>query len=147
MTVGDAASMIHPISGEGVGYAIESGRLVAAWAHEAHSRGDFSTRVFSGYEKQLRRQRAREQFSGLAFVKLIPKMEVLEPLFKASEKDPAARRTMVEIFTGDTPIYGLLKHPKAALPPCGMPRERSQAPVYDVRLASEDSDGQDELGE
>ena len=114
MTVGDAASMIHPISGEGVGYAIESGRLAAAWAHEAHSRGDFSTRVFSGYEKQLRRQRAREQFSGLAFVKLIPKMEVLEPLFKASEIDSAARRTMVEIFTGDTPIYGLLKHPKVA---------------------------------
>jgi hypothetical protein len=41
-------------------------------------------------------------------------MEVLEPLFKASEIDSAARRTMVEIFTGDTPIYGLLKHPKAA---------------------------------
>ncbi len=41
-------------------------------------------------------------------------MEVLEPLFKASEKDSAARQTMVEIFTGDTPIYGLLKHPKVA---------------------------------
>jgi hypothetical protein len=41
-------------------------------------------------------------------------MEVLEPLFKVSEKDSAARRTMVEIFTGDTPIYSLLKHPKIA---------------------------------
>lgn len=114
MTVGDAANMIHPISGEGVGYAIESGRLAAAWAHETHSRSDFSSRIFSGYEKQLRRQRAREQLSGLAFAKLIPKMEVLEPLFKASEKDSAARRTMVEIFTGDTPVYSLLKHPKVA---------------------------------
>ena len=112
MTVGDAASMIHPISGEGVGYAIESGRLAAAWAHEACTRSDFSAAVLSGYEKQLRQQRAREQFSGLAFVKLVPRMEVLEPLFNACEKDPEARRTTVEIFTGDAPIYGLLKHPK-----------------------------------
>ena len=114
MTVGDAQSMIHPISGEGVGYAIESGRLAAAWAHEAHCSSGYSAAVLSGYDKQLRQLRAREQFSGLAFVKLLPKMELLEPLFKACEKDSAARRTMLEIFTGDTPIYGLLKHPKVA---------------------------------
>ncbi len=36
---------------------------------------------------------------------------MLEPLFKACEKDPDARRTLVEGFTGDTPIYSLLKHP------------------------------------
>ena len=42
MAVGDAGSMIHPISGEGVGYALESGRLAASWAHEAHARNDFS---------------------------------------------------------------------------------------------------------
>jgi flavin-dependent dehydrogenase len=112
MTVGDAASMIHPISGEGVGYAIESGRLAAAWAHEARSKGDFSAAVLSGYEKQLCQLRAREHMSGLALVKLIPRMELLEPLFRASEKDSAARRTIVEIFTGDTPIYGLLRHPQ-----------------------------------
>src|ERR687886_110387 len=96
IAVGDAASMVHPISGEGVGYAIESGRLAAAWAHEAHCSSDFSAAVLSGYDKQLRQLRAREQFSDLAFVKLLPKMELLEPLFKACEKDPDARRTLVE---------------------------------------------------
>src|ERR687885_897130 len=113
MTVGDAASMIHPISGEGVGYAIESGRLAAAWAHEAHSRGDFSTRVFSGYDKQLRHKRAKEHLSGYTLTNVVPNLQMLEPLFKACEKDPDARRTLVEGFTGDTPIYSLLKHPKA----------------------------------
>jgi len=88
--------------------------LAAAWAHEAHCSSDFSAAVLSGYDKQLRQLQAREQLSGLAFVKLLPKMELLEPLFKACEKDSAARRTMLEIFTGDTPIYGLLKHPKVA---------------------------------
>jgi geranylgeranyl reductase family protein len=110
--VGDAGSMVHPISGEGVGYAIESGRLAASWAHEAHARGDFSASTLSGYERQLRHQRAREHFSGHALVNLVPNLEMLEPLFKACEKNPAARRSLVEGFTGDAPIYSLLKHPR-----------------------------------
>ena len=113
MMVGDAGSLVHPISGEGVGYAIESGRLAAAWAHEGHARRDFSASVLSGYERQLRRQRAREHLSGQALVNLVPNLGLLEPLFKACEKDPGARRALVEGFTGDSPIYTLLKHPKA----------------------------------
>jgi flavin-dependent dehydrogenase len=113
MMVGDAGSMVHPISGEGVGYALESGRLAAAWAHEAHARRDFSASVLSGYERQLRRQRAREHFSGHALVNLVPNLGMLEPLFRACEKDPQARRALVEGFTGDAPIYSLLRHPRA----------------------------------
>jgi menaquinone-9 beta-reductase len=113
MAVGDAGSMVHPISGEGVGYALESGRLAATWAHEAHARDDFSASVLSGYERQLRHRRAREHLSGYALVNLVPNLMMIEPLFKACEKDPEARRTLVEAFTGDAPVYSLLKHPRA----------------------------------
>src|ERR671915_770963 len=113
MAVGDAGRMIPPISGEGVGYALGSGRPAASWAHEAPRRRDFSASLLSGYERQLRRQRAREHLSGHALVNLVPNLGVLEPVFKACEKDPAARRALIEGFTGDAPIYGLLKHPRA----------------------------------
>ena len=113
MTVGDAASMIHPISGEGVGYAIESGRLAASWAHEAHARNDFSASTLSGYEKQLKHQRAKEHVSGHALVNLVPNLQMLDPIFKACETDEGARRTLIASFTGDEPIYHMLKHPKA----------------------------------
>jgi geranylgeranyl reductase family protein len=113
MTVGDAASMVHPISGEGVGYAIESGRLAAAWAHEARSRNDYSPSVLKGYATQLRHKRAKEHLSGYALTNLVPNLHMLEPLFGACEKDPSARRTLVEAFTGDAPVYTLLKHPRA----------------------------------
>jgi len=112
MMVGDAGSMVHPISGEGVGYALESGRLAASWAHEAHARQDFSASVLSGYERQLRHRRAREHLSGYALVNLVPNLMLLEPLFKACEKDPKARLTLIEAFTGDTPVYSLLKRPR-----------------------------------
>ena len=113
VTVGDAASMVHPISGEGVGYAIESGRLAAAWAHEARSRNDYSASVLRGYAAQLRQRRAKEHLSGYALTNLVPNLAMLEPLFKACEKDPKARLTLVEAFTGDAPLYALLKHPSA----------------------------------
>lgn len=113
MMIGDAGSMIHPISGEGVGYALESGRLAASWAHEAHVRRDFSASTLSGYERQLKRKRAREHLSGQAIVNVVPNLTLMEPLFKACEKDAEARRALVEAFTGDAPIYDLLKHPKA----------------------------------
>jgi flavin-dependent dehydrogenase len=113
MAVGDAASMVHPISGEGVGYAIESGRLAAAWAHEARSRDDYSASVLKGYATQLRRKRAKEHLSGYALTNLVPNLHTLEPLFRACEKDPGARRALVEAFTGDAPVYTLLKHPRA----------------------------------
>ena len=113
MMVGDAGSMIHPLSGEGVGYSLESGRLAASWAHEAHARREFSASLLSGYERQLRRQRAREHFSGHALVNLVPNLGMLEPLFIACEKDPQARRTLIKTFIGDAPVYSLLKHPKA----------------------------------
>jgi geranylgeranyl reductase family protein len=112
MAVGDAGSMVHPISGEGVGYALESGRLAASWAHEAHARQDFSAPLLSGYERQLRHRRAREHLSGYALVNLVPNLMLLEPLFKVCEKDPEARRTLLEAFTGDAPVYSLLKHPR-----------------------------------
>lgn len=112
MLAGDAASMTHPISGEGVGYAIESGRLAASWAHEAHTSGDFSASLLSGYGRQLRRQRAKEHLSGYALTAALPNMDLLEPIFKACEKDPGARRTLVEGFTGDSPIYSMLRHPR-----------------------------------
>src|SRR5919199_6823801 len=74
MLVGDAGSLIHPISGEGVGYAMESGRLAAAFAHEAHARRDFSAKLLAGYERGIRLQRAREHLSGLALINALPNL-------------------------------------------------------------------------
>ena len=112
MMIGDTASMIHPISGKDVGYALESGRLAASWAYEAHARQDFSASVLSGYERQLTHRRAREHLSGYALVNVVPNLMLLEPLFRACEKNPEARRTFIEAFTGDAPVYSLLKHPR-----------------------------------
>jgi len=50
LLVGDAASLVDPFSGEGVGNATASGRLAAQFIDEAIERGDVSKPVLSRYE-------------------------------------------------------------------------------------------------
>jgi hypothetical protein len=40
-------------------------------------------------------------------------LEQLNPLIRACGDDPAAGRTLVDVFSGNFPSYALLKHPAA----------------------------------
>ena len=43
---------------------------------------------------------------------------LLEPIFKACEKEPEARRTLLEAFTGDSPVYSLSNIPACSQEHC-----------------------------
>ncbi len=49
LIVGDAAASINPISGEGISYAMETGRIAADVALKALDLGDFGDRILSEY--------------------------------------------------------------------------------------------------
>ncbi|MFH0971992.1 MAG: geranylgeranyl reductase family protein [Candidatus Micrarchaeota archaeon] len=51
--LGDAASLIDPFSGEGIGNAMTSGKIAAAIIHKALLANDFSAKMLSEYEKNL----------------------------------------------------------------------------------------------
>lgn len=51
--IGDAASLIDPLSGEGVGNAMISSRIAAQVAIEAVSKNDFSEKFLKKYDKML----------------------------------------------------------------------------------------------
>lgn len=53
MLVGDAASLIDPFTGEGIGNAMHSGVLAAEYASMAHAKGVFSRAVLGGFEKAV----------------------------------------------------------------------------------------------
>jgi menaquinone-9 beta-reductase len=111
LLVGDAGSLIHPLSGEGVGYALESGRLAAAWAHEARARRDFSASLLSGYERQLTHLRGREHRPGFAVARMnnrFPDARLVDNFFEASESDPTATQALARAFYGEGSVYDLL---------------------------------------
>ncbi len=53
MLIGDAASLVDPSSGEGVGEAMVSGRLAAVYAIKAFQANDFSAQFMKGYDQVL----------------------------------------------------------------------------------------------
>ncbi|MGB0861789.1 MAG: NAD(P)/FAD-dependent oxidoreductase [Saprospiraceae bacterium] len=53
MLIGDAASLIDPLTGEGIGNATVSGRFAALHAAEALKANDFSAKFLSKYDKMV----------------------------------------------------------------------------------------------
>ena len=53
MLLGDAAGLIDPFTGEGIGNAMYSARLAVETAREARAAGDFSEAFLSGYEGRV----------------------------------------------------------------------------------------------
>lgn len=61
LLVGEAAGLVNPVTGEGVDYALESGKLAAAQLSDCFTAGDFSAAALAGYETALR-ERFQELF-------------------------------------------------------------------------------------
>ena len=53
LLVGDAASLIDPFTGEGIGNAMVGGRKAAEWAHRAADAGDFTGAFLRGFEQNV----------------------------------------------------------------------------------------------
>ena len=53
LLIGDAASLVDPFTGEGIGNALVSGEQAARWAVLAHTENNFSEAFLKGYEKEV----------------------------------------------------------------------------------------------
>lgn len=54
LLVGETAGLVSPLTGEGIDFALESGKLAAEFLDGIFARRDFSRRAFSGYDRLLR---------------------------------------------------------------------------------------------
>ena len=117
LKVGDAGGTSHPVSGEGIGFALEAGRLAAGWAYEAHRRHDFSAALLSGYTHQIKGLYSLNQPTTQALVSLVnhlPRLDLMEPVFERCPSDDRLRRTLAECLAGNRDAGVLLRrHPGA----------------------------------
>lgn len=56
LLTGDAASLVCPTSGEGIGTAMISGYVAAHFAQKSLKNNDFSAAQFAGYDREIRRR-------------------------------------------------------------------------------------------
>jgi flavin-dependent dehydrogenase len=57
---GDAASLIDPLTGEGIANALLSGVVAAEKAAECLKNNDFSAKILRGYDERIYRMRGQE---------------------------------------------------------------------------------------
>jgi len=74
LLVGDAASLICPLTGEGIGTSMLSGYLAAQFAQKAVAAQQFDAHFLKGYERELYRRLSTEirTASALRFARYVP---------------------------------------------------------------------------
>lgn len=93
LLVGDAASLIDPLSGEGVGTAAISGRIAAAVATDALNNGRIGKDVLARYEQQLWEEIGQEIKASYRIQRLGHKFPfLLNKLMSKASKNPEFRQ-------------------------------------------------------
>ncbi len=59
LIIGEAAGLVNPITGEGIDYGMESGKLAAEHLNHMFASGDFSHKRLAAFDKQLRQRYQR----------------------------------------------------------------------------------------
>lgn len=79
LLAGDAAALINPLTGEGMMYALESGRLAAGAIDSALKAGDLGRGVLSGYQKTIDSLFGRYFALGVRLTRLAKNPAVVNP--------------------------------------------------------------------
>lgn len=94
MLIGDAAALIDPFSGEGIGNAMVSGRLAAATATRALAAKDVSKAFLAEYERAVRAELDRELQMSYKLQKLGRHRWLLNFVLRRAAKSQSVRDTI-----------------------------------------------------
>ena len=98
MLIGDAAGLVSPITGEGISYAIQSGKLAAKVAHEAVNKK--SPLHVVEYEKQLKKSIEQELVDCRWIAEILHKSQKhAELILQIADEDPVMRRYMTDVLS------------------------------------------------
>jgi menaquinone-9 beta-reductase len=108
LLVGDAGGVVNPFNGEGIAYAMETGRLAAEHAAQALSRlpGPARERALEAYRVALRAEYGGYYRLGGVFVKLIGHPAVLKVATKYGLPRPMLMRFVLKLMANLTEPRG-----------------------------------------
>ncbi len=129
LLVGEAAGLVNPLTGEGIDYALESGRIAAGRIAGMFDAGDFSQAQFTAYDADLRAH-FQSLFEFCTKVReLCLKPYVLNTLVSMANRRADLRQRLVSVVLGGAPVQGKLTFGRVvkALLKSQKPRAKSQA--------------------
>jgi len=108
MMVGDAAGLVNPFNGEGIAYALQSGRMAAECATQALARppGPGRERALMAYPRALHEQLGGYYTLGRLFVRLIGHPEVMRLATRYGLPRPTLMRFTLKLMANLTEPRG-----------------------------------------
>jgi geranylgeranyl reductase family protein len=98
MLTGDAAWLIDPFTGEGIGNALVSGQLAAKWAQKAINQKDLSSNMLRGYQEEVYHKLWTELNLSHKLQKLSAKKWLFNFLINKALGNKKLRETMTSMF-------------------------------------------------
>ncbi|MDP3938117.1 MAG: NAD(P)/FAD-dependent oxidoreductase [Deltaproteobacteria bacterium] len=105
LVIGDAASFVDPITGEGIGTALVSAELAVHTALKILERGEFSERAFREYDRAWRRKLGWDFRGGVALQHLLARPRAVETVVGRAAKDEVIAAVLSSIVGGAIPKY------------------------------------------
>jgi geranylgeranyl reductase family protein len=104
LLVGDAGGSVNPFNGEGIPYAMESGKFAAEAAVQALARpaGPSRERALEGYPERMRDEWGAYYRLGALFVKLIGNPKVMQACTRHGLPHPALMRFVLKLLANLT---------------------------------------------
>lgn len=100
LLVGEAAGLVNPLTGEGIDYALESGKVAAEYLVKQFGAGDFSHQHLAGYDQTLR-QRFQRLFIFCSWTRhLFVNPLLINPMVRAAARRPDLKMLLINIMFG-----------------------------------------------
>lgn len=107
LLVGDAASFINPITGEGIGEALKSGKMAAEVCGKALEKNDFSEETLRDYERKWRASFAGNFRYALLLQKIFRHPWIINRAVKSALRDRKVKKAVAGIISGSIPKRAL----------------------------------------
>lgn len=98
LLLGDAASLIDPFTGEGIGNAMVGGREAARWARTAHGAGDYSGALLDAFDRRMRGLLADELRLSHALQRLTRRHRLLTLVIRRAARRPELADVLTSMF-------------------------------------------------
>jgi flavin-dependent dehydrogenase len=98
LVVGEAAGLVNPLNGEGIGTAMLSGELAAQHAQTALDNGDFSKLQLNGYAQALHQNIGRNHFFAKILQKVIGRPGVMNRTVQRARHDRHFAQRLFEVI-------------------------------------------------
>jgi geranylgeranyl reductase family protein len=111
LLVGETAGLVSPLTGEGIDFALESGKLAAEFLAGLFARADFSKQSLSAYDRLLRAN-FHSFFRALGYLRHVYVNPLLmDRVFKVCEKVPEVKEIFVSVLLSQESPTRML-HPR-----------------------------------